>query len=87
VFWDLVRHEAAAVEGQQAARWSAYLEGMGGPALRDKVFAYVEEEDSPESASFILLALAEAGFEGIDIVHKNGPFVAMTAHRPRAGEA
>lgn len=82
-FWyfDLVRHEIDAVHAVQWDRYAAYLTRLGGEAYRAKVFDYIDKEDSPESATFILTALLEAGYRSVDIVHKNGPFAAIAAFK------
>jgi tRNA (cmo5U34)-methyltransferase len=53
---------------------------MKGAAYRDAVLAYIAYEDSPRSVAFQLRKLAEAGFEA-DVVHKNGCFAAIGAHK------
>lgn len=75
-FWisDLVEHGIPAV---QAALWHCYgeyLAGLGGDDYRDRVFAYIEAEDTPRSIVYQLDLLREVGFASIEVVHKNGPF-------------
>lgn len=82
--FDLVRHENPVVQAVMQERYAAYLEGLGGKAYQEKVFAYVEREDTPWPLSDQLQLLSEAGFTGIEVVHKNGLFAAWVA---RAGEA
>jgi tRNA (cmo5U34)-methyltransferase len=54
-----------------------YLVKLNGPEYRDKVFGYIEEEDTPKSVTFQMRTLAEAGFTDIDILHKNSCFAAF----------
>ena len=78
-FWyfDLVRHEDSALEKIQWERYRQYLIGLKDETYQQGVFRQIEKEDTPESATFILKALFEAGFRNVDIVHKNGPFAAL----------
>jgi len=80
-FWiaDLVHHEPAALHEVMWRRYGRYLEGLGGPAYRDKVFAYVEQEDTPRPVPFFLRELERAGFVRTDVLHKNGPFALLVA--------
>ncbi len=75
-FWcfDLVAHEVPAVGRLMRFRYGEYLETVGGPAYRDKVFAYVEEEDTPRPVVWQLDLLKEIGFTARDIVHANSCF-------------
>ena len=58
-------------------RYGGYLEGLQGREYRHRVFAYVEEEDSPQSLSFQINLLPETGFRGVEILHKNSCFAAF----------
>jgi tRNA (cmo5U34)-methyltransferase len=80
-FWvtDLVVHEIPAVHELMWARYGQYLEGLGGAAYRDKVFAYVEKEDSPRPLTFQLDLLRRTGFSAIDVLHKTASFAAFGA--------
>lgn len=77
--FDLVAHENAAVQKQMWGRYGTYLENLGGAAYRDKVFAYVEHEDTPAPLTAQLEWLRAAGFEKIDVLHKNATFAAFGA--------
>ena len=74
--FDLVAHEDPAVQKLMGARYSGYLESLGGPAYRDKVLAYVEKEDTPTPLTYQLALLREAGFARVDVLHKNSCFAA-----------
>ncbi|MGN6371244.1 MAG: class I SAM-dependent methyltransferase [Phycisphaerae bacterium] len=83
-FWvfDMVEQVDGAVPGMMWARYGAYLSGLkgGGEAgakYREGVFAYIEEEDTPRSLPYQMERMREAGFEGVDVLHKNGPFAAF----------
>ena len=58
-------------------RYGRYLEGLGGTEYRDKVFAYVEQEDTPRPVPFLLEQLRQAGFAQTEVLHKNGPFALL----------
>ena len=75
-FWcfDLVSHEIPAVDSLMWFRYGEYLESAGGPEYRDKVFAYIEEEDTPRSLTYQLDLLKAVGFIDRDVIHKNSCF-------------
>lgn len=79
--WDLVAHDIAGVQAEMWGRYGTYLAGLKGDEYRDKVFAYIEYEDSPRSVAFQLHRLQLAGFQA-DVVHKNGCFAAIGAFKP-----
>lgn len=78
-FWvtDMVSHESCAVQEFMWRRYGKYLEGIGGQDYQKKVFAYIEREDSPRSATFQLDLMREVGFKYVDILHKNSCFSAF----------
>lgn len=76
---DLVTQEDPAVNEMMQDRYAAYLESVGGPAYRDRVFGYIEQEDSPRPVTYQLDLLRRVGFRQVDILHKNGPFAAFGA--------
>jgi tRNA (cmo5U34)-methyltransferase len=75
--FDYVDHESPAVQTLMRSRHGDYLVNLNGPTYRDKVFAYIEEEDTPRSVTFQMRVLADAGFTDIDILHKNSSFAAF----------
>jgi tRNA (cmo5U34)-methyltransferase len=79
---DLVIHEIPAVHDLMWDRYGAYLEKLGGAAYREKVFAYVEKEDSPRPLTYQLDLLRRAGFGRVDVLHKNSNFAAFGAVKP-----
>jgi tRNA (cmo5U34)-methyltransferase len=60
-------------------RYGNYLEEHGGPAYRRKVFDYIDKEDSPRPVTFQLELLRQAGFAGVELLHKNSCFAAFGA--------
>jgi tRNA (cmo5U34)-methyltransferase len=83
-FWiaDFVAHEPAALHNAMWQRYGDYLVSLGGEAYRDKVFAYVEQEDSPRPVPFLLRHLEAAGFAQTEVLHKNGPFALLVGIKP-----
>ena len=80
---DLVAHETAVVQNMMWERYGDYLCDLGGDASRDKVFAYIEQEDSPRPVTFQLELLRRVGFERVELLHKNSCFAAFGAIKGR----
>ena len=76
---DLAIFDEPAIQGMMWKRYAHYLESIGGPAYRDKVFAYIEKEDSPRSLSFQWERLRQAGFSHFDVLHRNSVFACYFA--------
>ena len=76
---DLVTHEHTAVHSLMWKRYGDYLEGIGGTDYRQKVFDYIDREDSPRPLTFQLDLLRKVGFRSVDILHKNSCFAAFGA--------
>lgn len=76
---DLVMHENNEVHQMMWDRYGAYLESLGGPEYREKVFTYIDKEDSPRPVTFQLDLLRKVGFKQVDILHKNSCFAAFGA--------
>lgn len=83
-FWisDLVAHQSPAVHELMWQRYGEYLVALGGPEYRDRVFAYIDAEDSPRPVVWQLELLARTGFRGIDVLHKNSCFAAFGGIKP-----
>lgn len=81
---DLVTHENEAVHQMMWNRYGDYLESIGGPDYREKVFAYIDKEDSPRPVTYQLELLRKSGFETVEILHKNSCFAAFGAIKSRA---
>jgi tRNA (cmo5U34)-methyltransferase len=60
-------------------RYGEYLETLGGPACRAKVFAYIDKEDSPRPLGYQLDLLRQVGFQTVEVLHKNSCFAAFGA--------
>ncbi len=78
---DLVSHEISPVQAMMWERYGAYLSSLGGDGYRDKVFAYIDREDSPRPVTYQLDLLRRVGFGHVELLHKNGCFAAFGAVR------
>ena len=76
---DLVSHEIEAVQNMMWRRYGRYLSSIGGESYRDKVFDYIDKEDSPRPVTFQLELLRKAGFSRVELLHKNSCFAAFGA--------
>jgi len=76
---DLIEHTSPAVQSLMWARYGEYLVQLGGEEYRDKVYAYVEREDTPRPLMFQLDLLREVGFRTVEVLHKNSVFAAFGA--------
>ncbi len=76
---DLVSHETPAVQALLWARYGEYLAGFGGPEYRDRVFAYIDREDSPRPVTYQLELLRRVGFAHVELLHKKSCFAAFGA--------
>ena len=74
---DMVHHQHGAIHNAMWDRYSGHLESIGGPYYRDKVFEYIEIEDSPRSLSYQLELMKKVGFTTVDVLHKNSCFAAF----------
>lgn len=80
-FWvsDFITHHSEPITRLFEDKYSGYLESLGGPEYRQKVWDYVRYEDTPRSLNFQLALLAKVGFSKIDVLHKNTCFAAYGA--------
>ena len=76
---DMVHHEIPIVQAMMWQRYGRYLAELDGDAYRDKVFAYIEKEDSPRPLTYQLDLLRRVGFAAVDVLHKNSNFAAFGA--------
>ncbi|MEP5341341.1 MAG: class I SAM-dependent methyltransferase [Algibacter sp.] len=74
---DLVKQETDAINEYVWERYGDYLEGINGKDYRQKVFDYVEKEDSPRSMTYQLELMKKVGFNKTEILHKNMCFGAF----------
>lgn len=77
--FDLVISPTAAIESLFRHRYGKYLSDLKDPDYRDRVFAYIDQEDTPRSLAYQLDLLRQVGFRDVEILHKNGPFAAFGA--------
>ncbi len=82
-FWiaDMVDHYPPAVRAVLWERYAKYLADFKDEAYRDHVFRYIEQEDTPRSLIFQLDLLRSAGFDSVEVLHKNGPFACLAGFR------
>lgn len=71
---DLVHHEHDVVHESMWKRYGEYLESLGDTAYRNKVFDYIDIEDSPRSISYQMELMKKVGFTSVDVLHKNSCF-------------
>ena len=78
---DLVHQSTPAVQALMWQRYGEYLAQLSGRDYREKVFAYIEKEDSPRDVMFQIDTLRRAGFQHVELLHKNSVFAAFGAIR------
>lgn len=76
---DLVTQETEAVQEMMWERYGKYLISLQDAAYRDKVFEYIDHEDSPRPVTYQLDLLRAVGFSKIELLHKNSCFAAFGA--------
>jgi len=74
--FDMIEHDHPALEKMMRARYGDYLYhlkggGEAGTVYREKVFAYIAEEDTPRSLGYQLALLQKSGFSNIEVLHKS----------------
>lgn len=77
--YDLLESDSPEIAALDRAGYAAYLEGLGGPAYVEKVFAYIEAEDTPRSLEYQLDLLKRVGFSQTHVLHKRFCFAAFGA--------
>jgi tRNA (cmo5U34)-methyltransferase len=77
--FDLIDSSIAEVQATMRRRYGEYLTQAKDEAYRERVFAYIEEEDTPRSLLFQLDLLRAVGFSAVDVLHKNACFAAFGA--------
>ena len=80
---DLISHETEAVDAMMYERYGTYLRTVGGDAFWDKVFDYIDKEDSPRPVTYQLELLRKSGFKHVELLHKNSCFAAFGAIKAR----
>jgi len=76
---DFVSQENNSMQQIMWNRYGKYLESMGGPSYRERVFAYIDKEDTPRPVTYQMDLLRRVGFSEVDILHKNSCFTAFGA--------
>ncbi|HUH19668.1 class I SAM-dependent methyltransferase [Albibacterium sp.] len=74
---DLITHDSEQINKLFQDKYRAYLETLGGPEYGQKVFDYIEYEDTPRSLNYQLALLNKVGFKATEILHKNSYFAAF----------
>ena len=80
---DLIVHDSPAVQAVIWRRYGEYLISLQGSAYRDRVFAYIEAEDTPRTLDFQVDLLGETGFAPVEILHKNLCMATFGGVKPR----
>ena len=76
---DLVAHETGAVQSLMWKRYGEYLCSVGGDSYREKIFDYINREDSPRPVTYQMDLLRKVGFNHVELLHKNSCFAAFGA--------
>lgn len=76
---DLIAHDSVLIDNLFQDQYGAYLETLGGAAYKQKVFDYIEYEDTPRSLNYQLALLQKVGFSVTEILHKNSYFASFGA--------
>lgn len=75
---DMVYHDHEDIHGAMRERYGSYLDQVGGAGYSEKVFRYIDKEDTPRSLTYQLDLMKKAGFRTTDVLHKNSCFAAFT---------
>jgi tRNA (cmo5U34)-methyltransferase len=76
---DFVSHQLPPVQQIMWERYGQYLTNFKDEKYRDHVFAYTQQEDTPRDLIFQFDTLRFAGFQQIELLHKNNCFAAFGA--------
>lgn len=76
---DLVDHNTPAVQDVMWDAYGSYLEDLDGADYRDRVFRYIEQEDTPRPLLEQIDVFRAAGFDDAEVLHKNATFGAFGA--------
>ncbi|MDM8521218.1 class I SAM-dependent methyltransferase [Anaerolineales bacterium HSG6] len=74
---DLIEHDLPQIQALMWARYGDYLVDFQDEAYRDKVYSYIEQEDTPKSVLYQIDRIRQAGFSQVEILHKNSCFAAF----------
>jgi tRNA (cmo5U34)-methyltransferase len=75
--WDLVTHDAPAIQDVLWRRYGEYLTACKGETYRDTVFAYIEQEDTPRPLLYQCELMRRVGFRQVEVLHKTAVFAAF----------
>lgn len=76
---DLVDHGATPIRDLMWDAYGSYLEDIEDEAYRKRVFGYIEQEDTPRPLMEQIDFCRTAGFDNVEILHKNAMFGAFGA--------
>ncbi|MHA4895771.1 class I SAM-dependent methyltransferase [Pedobacter sp. PWIIR3] len=78
-FWicDLITHDLPQIQELFEQIYGDYLTDIGGKEFQQKVFDYIEKEDTPRSLGFQMDLLKKVGFSHVEVLHKNACFAAF----------
>ncbi|RZK76675.1 MAG: class I SAM-dependent methyltransferase [Pedobacter sp.] len=78
-FWisDLITHDAEPLNSLFKEYYGNYIESLGGAEYKQKVFDYIEYEDTPRSINYQLELMRRVGFKQVEVLHKNLCFAAF----------
>ena len=68
---DLIKQETETLNEYTWELYAKYLESVKGKEYRQKVFDYIEKEDTPRSINYQLDLMKKVGFRDVEILHKN----------------
>ncbi|WEK21425.1 MAG: class I SAM-dependent methyltransferase [Candidatus Pedobacter colombiensis] len=74
---DLITHDFQQLNKLFQDKYRAYLEKLGGKEYAQKVFDYIDYEDTPRSLNYQLNLLNKVGFKTTEVLHKNSCFAAF----------
>ena len=74
---DLLIQDNEAVNRLTWKMYANYLKQLGGEEYQQKVFDYIEKEDTPRSMTYQLDLMKKVGFSSVEILHKNACFGAF----------
>ncbi|ATP56449.1 SAM-dependent methyltransferase [Pedobacter ginsengisoli] len=74
---DLVTHDSEPLNSLFQKKYGNYLESLGGADFRQKVFDYIDYEDTPRSINYQLNLMQKVGFKDTEVLHKNLCFAAF----------
>lgn len=75
--YDLLESDSPEIATLDRAGYAEYLEALGGSDYVEKVFTYIEAEDTPRSLEYQLELLKQVGFSRTHVLHKRFCFAAF----------